>query len=256
MKLYCKQYSDAGEPLVVLHGLFGNQANWAWHARELAGEFSVHALDLRNHGRSPWSGEHDYAAMAADLEETLADLGLEAVNLLGHSMGGKAAMQFAFRAPERVRRLLLVDIAPVAYPDEPFAPLEGLLAIPLERLDSRRQADEILAAYVGEKPVRDFLLTNLQRGESRNYTWRCNLRALADNWAAIRGRPEPMGRYEGPVLFIKGGRSDYLLPEHEEAVRRAFPAAVLKVVEGAGHWVHSEKPQAFLKLARDFLTGS
>lgn len=253
MKLYCKRYSEQGEPLLILHGLFGNQGNWAAHARELAADFAVIAVDLRNHGRSAWDPRHDYPALAQDLVDTLDDLGLARAHFIAHSMGGKAAMCLAFRAPQRVGRLVLVDIAPVAYPGQRFAPLDGMLAVDLTSLHTRQDADAALAAHVPEKPVRDFLLTNLQREADGRYGWRCNLPVLAEHFPEIKGEPGPLGCFDGDTLFIKGEQSDYILPEHWETLQRAFPKARIKVVGNAGHWVHSEKPQLLLKLARDFL---
>ena len=252
MQLFHKQYSGAGEPLLILHGLFGNQANWSGHARELAEDFQVYTLDLRNHGASPWGDSHTYADQAQDLIDTLDALALPRAHVIGHSMGGKAAMQLAFRAPERVGKLILVDVAPVAYPDERFAPLEGMLAVDTDALRSRAEADRILAAHIEDKAVRDFLLTNLQR-EGEGYTWRCNLKVLADDYPRIRGRPDPMGRFEGPALFIRGGASDYVLTQYEAPIRAAFPAARIDTIAGAGHWVHSEKPRELLAVVREFL---
>lgn len=252
MQLFQKQYSEAGEPLIILHGLFGNHANWSPHAGALADKYRVHAFDMRNHGASPWGDSHTYADLAGDLIDTLDALDLPRVHVIGHSMGGKAAMQLAFRAPERIARLILVDIAPVTYPDERFAPLEGMSAIDTGTLRSRAEADRILAGHVDSKPVRDFLLTNLQRVDG-GYAWRCNLEVIAEFYSSIRGRPEPMGRFEGPTLVIRGGESDYVLNEYERPIRNAFPAARVETVPGTGHWVHSEKPAEVLALVRDFL---
>jgi len=252
MQLFQRQYSEAGEALIILHGLFGNQANWSPHARELADTYRVHALDLRNHGASPWGDSHTYADMAQDLVDTLDHLGLARVHVIGHSMGGKAAMQLAFRAPERVGKLILVDIAPVAYPDERFAPLEGMLAVDTASLRSRAEADRRLAEYVDDKAVRDFLLTNLQR-EGDGYAWRCNLPVLAQYYPRIKGRPEPMGRFEAPALFIRGGESSYVLNEHRTVIDATFPNARIETIPGTGHWLHSEKPRELLTLVREFL---
>lgn len=255
MELYYRHY-EAGEeatsPLVILHGLFGNQGNWAWHARELSGRHDVYVMDLRNHGRSDWGDTHDYPAMADDVIDTLDAIGLDQVDLMGHSMGGKVAMCLALRAPERGNRLIVADIAPVTYPDTPYPPLKAMRAVPLDSITSRAEADESMAAHIASADVREFLLTNLQRDDDDGYRWRCNLEAIARHFDDIRGFPETDARFEGPVLFIKGSESDYLLAEHRDTIARLFPDAGLKIIDKAGHWLHSEKPRAFLKVVCDF----
>lgn len=247
---------EPGTPLLVLHGLYGHSGNWASLARELAATREVYALDARNHGQSPHSPTMDFAAMAGDVLETLDALGLDKVDLLGHSMGGKTVMQVALHAPERVRRLIVVDIAPVAYTRGDVPVLEGLCAIDPAALASRDEADTALQEWVQDSRVRDFLLANLQKDRHGGFRWRFNLPVLRANFQAIIGWPAGKSQYTGPVLFIKGANSDYILAEHREAILRQFPAARSKVVGGAGHWVHSEKPDTFLKLVEDFLAGS
>ena len=253
---YPCQGATPGTPLVLLHGLYGHSGNWASQARVLSSVRDVYALDARNHGQSPHSEAMDFAAMAGDVLETLDALGLARVDLLGHSMGGKTAMQLARRAPGRVRRLVVVDIAPVAYARGDTQVLQGLCAISTASLVSREMADGVLRGWVADQRVRDFLLANLQKGRDGGFSWRFNLPVLSMRFADIIGWPEVEGRYGGPVLFIKGADSDYILAEHREAILRQFPAARSKVVAGAGHWVHSEKPETFLKLVQDFLAAS
>ncbi len=255
VKLHHRQFSDQGFPVVILHGLFGQLGNWMLHARELASEWRVYALDVRNHGRSPWDPLMTYAAMAEDLALWMDQQGIESAHLMGHSMGGKAAMQFALSMPERVARLAVVDIAPVTYGHGHEQVIAGLRALDLANISSRQQADTQLVQYIEDKAVRDFLLTNLARDDNGAFVWRMNLEVLAGEYDHIAAAPEATGRFQGPTLFIKGGNSDYLLPSHQEAIVKRFPNASLKVIEGAGHWVHSEKPQAFLKIVGDFLRG-
>lgn len=242
-----------GPPLFVLHGLYGHAGNWARHARDLAAEREVYALDARNHGQSPHSEVMDFSAMAGDVLESMDALGLGEVDLLGHSMGGKTAMHVALRAPQRVRRLVVVDIAPVAYERGDSQVLEGLCAIDLETLKSRDDADGVLQEWVPDQRVRDFLLANLQKGRDGRFHWRFNLPVLRAAFRDIIGWPAGDAQYLGPVLFIKGANSDYILARHREAILRHFPSAHSKVISGAGHWVHSEKPETFLKLVQDFL---
>lgn len=245
-----------GTPLLILHGLYGHAGNWASQAKVLAAEREVYALDARNHGKSPHSEVMDFAAMAGDVLETMDALGLASVDLLGHSMGGKTAMQVALRAPQRVRRLVVVDIAPVAYTRGDSQVLAGLCAIDTASLASRDEADAALQDWVADPRVRDFLLANLQKGRDGHFSWRFNLPVLRAAFRDIIGWPQGTNSYTGPVLFIKGANSDYILAEHREATLRQFPAARSKSVSGAGHWVHSEKPETFLKLVQDFLAGS
>jgi esterase len=180
-------------------------------------------------------------------------LGLNSAHLLGHSMGGKTAMLLALTQPALVRSFCVVDIAPVAYKNAVGTEIQAIGRLALEGLTSRADADRQLAESVPQKMVRDFLLTNLLRGEDGNWKWRINVPVLAASFREVTGWPESLGVYDGPALFIKGERSSYILPEYEAATLRQFPQAQLKVVQGAGHWVHSEKPEAVLRLVRNFL---
>lgn len=252
MRLFHKQYSDQGPPLFILHGLFGQQGNWASHARELGNTYSVFSLDARNHGQSDWADSMTYLEMAEDVRETLDALTIQQAAFIGHSMGGKTAMQFAFNWPERVSKLLVVDIAPVAYMSAPDQVLSALMRIDLSSLVSRTQADDLLQADIPEKGIRDFLLTNLRRGDD-GFQWRMNLKAIHDNYSSLRGGLSMQKPYQGETLFIKGERSDYLMPAYRDRTMACFPKAQIKVIPDAGHWVHSEKPEQFLALARSFL---
>lgn len=239
--------------MLILHGFYGNQGNWAPQARQLAQDFNVYALDARNHGQSAWADTMTLAEMADDVATTMTALGLSSAHLIGHSMGGKTAMVLALTHAALVRSVTVVDIAPVAYPAASDGILKALQDIDLATLASRAAADGLLSASISEKQVRDFLLTNLQRGEDGSWRWRFNLPVLAAAFREVTGWPSGLGSYAGPALFIKGERSDYILPEHRAAVQRHFPHAQFKVVNGAGHWVHSEKPEAVLRLIRNFL---
>lgn len=253
MKLFCKRYSEAGAPLVILHGLYGNQANWATHARHLSQHYAVVALDARNHGQSPHADSMTLGDMAGDVADTMDALGLPDAHLLGHSMGGKTAMLLALQKPERVRSLVVVDIAPVAYERGLDPVLNALCGVDLAKLQSRSDADAQLAGRITSKAVRDFLLTNLQRSSDGRYEWRINLPVIRRYFDEITGWPDAQRSYPGPTLFIRGEDSSYVLPEHHAAMRAQFPNGTLKSLAGAGHWVHSEKPEAVQRLVENFL---
>jgi esterase len=253
MKLFHKQYSASGTPLVILHGLYGNQANWSVHARQLAEHFAVYAFDARNHGQSPHADSMLLEEMAADVAETMTALGIAKAHLLGHSMGGKTAMLLALQHPQRVQSLVVVDIAPVDYRKTRDGVLHALLALDVSALQSRDDADQLLAPSIPEKAVRNFLLTNLQRGAAGGFEWRINLPAIAQGFTALTGWQTLDAVYEGAVLFIRGDSSDYILPEYQQQILQHFPNATVTTVNGAGHWVHSEKPEAVQGLIRTFL---
>ncbi len=241
-----------GEPLVLIHGLFGSYENLGVIARSLQDKFQIINLDLRNHGRSPHSEQMNYPLMAADVLETLDAQGLNQVSVLGHSMGGKVAMQLALQAPERVKKLILADISPVVNEPRHAGILRAMQQIDLTTLQDRREADQQLSATVTELGVRQFLLKNLVK-EGNTFSWRLNLPALVANYPEILAAPQAKEPYLGPVLFIKGGDSDYLQPSHQDAIQQLFPHAKAKVIQGTGHWLHAEKPAAFSKIVADFL---
>lgn len=244
-----------GTPLVLLHGLFGQATNFGAVQKALAAAGRrVLALDLRNHGASPHAAVPDYAALAADVAETLRASGAVPADVLGHSMGGKVAMMLALTEPDLVSRLIVADIAPVAYPPafRPYA--EAMLAIPLESGLTRKQADAALAGAVPAAGVRGFLLQNLDFS-ARPPAWRIGLRQIADSLPVVEAAlPLPEGaRYDGPTLVLSGELSDYVREEHRAVFRALFPAARFGKVKGAGHWVHAEKPEGFLAAVRAFL---
>lgn len=254
MKLNSKHYSEKGAPLLVLHGLFGSLGNLGWQSRELSKEFAVTGLDLRNHGASPHSDIMTYPSMAQDVLEYMDDNGIESCHLLGHSMGGKVAMQVALMAPERVNRLVVADIAPVRYEKgEHDTIFEGLNAIDLSTLQSRREAESVLAEYESDEMVRQFLLTNLVKNADGAFSWRINLSALRNNYQELREKPTSNGSFRGPVLFIKGADSNYIQEKHRDEIMALFPNASMKVIMQTGHWLHAEKPQTFFRLVHDFL---
>lgn len=239
-------------PVVLIHGLFGSYENLGVIERSLSEQYQVINIDVRNHGRSGHSDEMNYQLMADDLAQTLDSLNVTSAALLGHSMGGKLAMALALAQPQRVSKLILADIAPVAYPARHNNIFAGLHAVDLNTINNRNDADALLAQHISELGVRQFLLKSLVKHDNK-FIWRFNLAALYNNYQQLIGAPILEGSYHGPVLFIKGGESDYILPEHKAQIMQLFPKAQAKVIQGTGHWLHAEKPAAFTKLVNDFL---
>lgn len=255
MKLFCKQYSEIGESLVILHGLFGNQGNWGQHAKFLANTFEVYGMDHRNHGRSEWENATDYATMALDVRQTMKLHHIENAHFIGHSMGGKTAMQLALSYPQLVDKLIVVDIAPVTYAPHHTQIFAGLKALDLDLIDNRQEADEALEEYVPEKSVRDFLLTNLIRDEEGNFGWRMNLDAIIKGYNDLLSGLSAEAPFEGEVLFLRGSKSDYVQKKHEKEIFRLFPNARIETIKGAGHWLHAEQPELFQTEIYKFLKG-
>jgi pimeloyl-ACP methyl ester carboxylesterase len=245
-----------GTPLVLLHGLFGQAANFGAVQKVLAASRRVLALDLRNHGHSPHAEAMDYATMAADVAETLREEGAAPADVLGHSMGGKVAMMLALTEPALVARLVVADIAPRAYPPayRPYA--EAMRALPLAPGLTRRQADLALADAVPVAGIRGFLLQNLNLAADPP-AWRIGLDAIANGLPQMEGAlPLPPGaRFDGPTLVLSGALSDYVQEQDRPLFRALFPAARFSRVKGAGHWLHAEKPEGFLAALQAFLGG-
>jgi pimeloyl-ACP methyl ester carboxylesterase len=244
----------SGEPLLILHGLFGSAANWGRIARELARDHRVIVADLRNHGRSPHADEMTYEAMAADVAALIERLSPERpLTLIGHSMGGKAAMRLALTRPQLLARLVVVDIAPRGYRGNQDAVFSALHHLDPATLASRAEADARLAQWLPDPALRAFLLANLVQEEGV-LRWRVNLPALTASVGDIEGFPVTPGtRYRGPTLFVAGRESSYLDEGDPVLIRQFFPQAAIDWIDGAGHWVHAERPDAFLAAVRRFL---
>ena len=234
--------------LLIAHGLFGSARNWGAIATRLSDTREVVSVDMRNHGESFWSDTHGYEELAADLAQVIEAEGAP-MDVLGHSMGGKAAMMLALSRPELVRRLLVADIAPVAYTHSQSHLIAAMRALPLTGLDSRTAADAALSAQVEDRGVRAFLLQSLDL-RSDPPRWRLNLDVLDAEMTRITGWPEPSGRFEGPALFLSGAQSDYVRPEHRGLIRALFSAAKFAKLPDAGHWLHAEAPRPFEATAR------
>ena len=251
-----KQASDIDidnktEIIFIIHGLFGSLSNLSTLAKELQTDYHVILVDVRNHGRGPQSETMTYPEMVADIFELADHLKIDKFSVVGHSMGGKIAMGCALTAPERIKRLVVADISPVCYPDKHSEVFNGLLLLDFKKIENRLQANEQLSRYIDSPDVRQFLLKSLQKKNGK-FAFLFNLQALAQNYIHIRGWPFEGKIYSGPTLFIKGGNSDYILPEHQSTITQLFPKALPKIIANTGHWLHAEKAQTFNRLVAQF----
>lgn len=251
MKLNFKQYG-AGKPIVIMHGMFGMLDNWQYVAKELAKEYMVFLVDLRNHGKSPHSEDFSYALMADDIRRFMEDNWLYEAKILGHSMGGKVAMQLALEEPDMVEQLVVVDIAPKSYSGNHERIISAMQALPLRELASRSEAESHLRKSIPEEGIVQFLLKNLSRERAGGYRWKMNLPIIAAHYQEILANSLPEEQYEGPTLFVQGVNSKYINPAELADYQQYFPAAQIAPIANAGHWVHAEQPQEFLATLRKF----
>lgn len=254
MSLNYKQLGTEGSPLIILHGLFGSLDNWMSLGKYWSNNHTVFLVDQRNHGQSSHSLEHSYQAMAQDLLEFMDEHKIDKPIILGHSMGGKTAMEFAVNNPERVDKLIVVDIAPVKYQVHHYQIIEGLRSIDLNVIDSRKIADSKLSETIEEFGVRQFLLKNLYWKEKGVLDWRFNLEVLADNILPISEYDIAGGTFDKQSLFVKGSKSNYVLQKYYPIIREKFPLADIQEIKDAGHWVHAEKREAFVTAVDAFLS--
>jgi esterase len=269
MELHYKKFGS-GDPVVILHGLYGSSDNWAGTAKELAAAgFEVYLVDQRNHGNSPHDDRHDYESMRDDLLELLDKTGLKNITLAGHSMGGKTAMCFASHHPGLIKNLIIVDIAPKSYKDiyrneklSHYDILKAMKSIDPSGISVRREADRMLEPVIKSSRIRAFLMKNLKRNDEGKFYWALNLDVLLRELDNIMDgvsekcfdRSSPLENL--PVMFIRGDRSDYIRNEDMDSIRQIFPRARLETIHGAGHWVHAEQPAAFIGLVKGFTGGS
>lgn len=238
---------------MLLHGLFGMGSNLGALARALQDDFRVYSVDLPNHGRSEWLPGADIPVMASCVAQWLTSQGLHRAHLVGHSLGGKVAMQLALHHASLVDALCVADIAPVNYSPHHDDVLAALLAVEAGDCRSRSQAADLMADYLKEEMVSQFLLMSLRRNEAGTYGWRFNLAEIIDNYDAIRAALEADIPFTGNVLFIKGGDSDYILPQHRSVIMRLFPGATVKIMPDCGHWLHAQQPRLFNSIVSRFL---
>lgn len=254
------QQQGQGEHVVLIHGLFGSLENLNMVAKPLAQEYCVTSVDVANHGNSFHRADMNYSRLALDIIELLDHLKIDVAYVLGHSMGGKIAMQVALEHPQRVKKLIVADIAPVAYPPHHNEIIKGLQSIDFSRVEKRSDADQQLSAYVDDKGVRQFLLRNLALNENKQWAFKCQVDFIARCYPQIMQAnylPSKQNINEPPflgeTLFIKGGNSNYILAEHKAAIATLLPNSKAKIIQGAGHWLHAEKTIAFNKIVTDFL---
>ena len=252
MKLHFKKFGS-GPPLIILHGVFGSSDNWKTLANTLSSQFKVYLVDQRNHGLSPHSDDFNYQVMTDDLKELLHDEQIEKCILLGHSMGGKTAMNFAVKYPEKIIKLIIVDIAPKGYPPHHENILKGVHSLTLHEINTRKEADGLLSVTINNAGIRQFILKNLSRNPEGLFYWKINWKAIEDNMEAIGAPLSSYAVFPGEVLFIRGAQSDYILNEDEPLLKKHFPDADLMTIQKAGHWVHAEQPAQLLALINQFI---
>ncbi|MCF2516905.1 alpha/beta fold hydrolase [Dyadobacter sp. CY351] len=254
MQLNYKQIGESGRAVIILHGVFGFLDNWLTIGKTISEHgFQVYLVDQRNHGRSPHEGHLDFPTLAADLKGFLEEHQIIDPVLIGHSMGGKTVMEYAVTYPETLTQLVIVDIGPKAYPIHHKRILEGLNAIPIDEIESRNQADEILSEYEPILAVRQFLLKNLYRKDEGGFGWRFNLPILTSDMSKVGSEIVSKQKIEAPTLFIKGENSKYIVDEDWEGILKIFPNARLESIADAGHWVQAEQPKAFVDALLKFL---
>ena len=252
VQLHFKE-SGQGRVVILLHGLFGSSDNWHHIALRLAENFHVFALDQRNHGQSPHSAEMNYPLMADDVDEFMTARRIKSAAVIGHSMGGKTAMQFALQFPQRVEKLLVVDMAPRAYEPSHEKIIAGQLALDLKSFSTRQGIEDALAPEIPNLALRRFLLKNLGRDPAGGFFWKINLRGIAENYWQLGGPISAPASFMKPTLFIRGEKSNYINPEDEPLIRELFPQSEIQTIAGAGHWIHADRPEDFLRLVSDLL---
>ena len=242
------------QTILILHGLFGSKRNWQSIARQLSEHFRVFTLDLRNHGESKHTDAMRYEYMADDVLQFITDHTLEEISVVGHSMGGKVAMQMALQYPEIIKRLVIIDIAPVKYQHSFNDLIDSLKSLPLEQISSRHEADKYLRSTVQPESLRHFLLQNLKSSED-GFQWRINLDAIQANIDSLMDFPADHKhmQYQNPVLFLKGEKSDYINHQYERQIFKIFPNALFITIAGAGHWLHAENPDFVVREIGKFI---
>jgi esterase len=252
MQLYFKK-SGRGRAVILLHGLLGSADNWHPVALQLAEKFRVFALDQRNHGQSPHSDEMNFPLLAADVNEFMAARGIESAHVIGHSMGGKTAMQFALQFPARVEKLVVADMAPRQYAPAHEKIFSALLALDLKTFLARQEIEDALAPEIPSLVLRRFLLKNLGCNAAGEFFWKINLRGLAENYLQLREPISASKPFVKPALFVRGGKSNYVNSEDEPSIRELFPQAQIQTIAEAGHWIHADQPEEFLRRLLEFL---
>ena len=254
MKLNYKEIGEGKQVLIIIHGLFGSLDNWLTLAKGFAQTHRVFLIDQRNHGKSPHSESFTYQDMSNDLKEFISEHKLGKPSILGHSMGGKTAMLFASLDPQLVDKLIIVDIGPKYYPPHHKSIIAALTSLDLVNLKSRGEADKKMAELISEFGIRQFLLKNLTRNEKKEFEWKINLPVIIKNIENVGEGLNSKLIHNGSTQFIRGDRSDYILDEDVDVIQQQFPNSQLVTIQGAGHWVHAEQPEALYNTIKNFLS--
>ena len=253
MELNHKTFGE-GDPVIILHGLFGTLDNWQTVAKKLAEHFMVCIVDLRNHGRSPHVEGHNYKLMAEDLADFMEENWMHNAHIIGHSMGGKTAMQFAVDFPDMLNKLVVVDIAPKAYQGGHQTIFDALLSVDIDTVQTRKEVEEHLSKFIDDAGVRLFLMKNLSRKKEGGFQWKMNLQEIYINYSNILDTIEIEDVVKNESLFINGSKSDYVDEADKEAIRTLFADPSFETIDDAGHWVHAEQPKALIESVLNFLT--
>ena len=248
------QHAGSGHPLIILHGLFGMLDNWISLSRKLAENFSVYTVDQRNHGRSRRHEVFNYHAMVDDLLEFMETHEIESTYLLGHSMGGKTAMQFSFDYPEKIDKLIVADISPEEYDHRHDKLIDAMMSVDLSKYASRSDVDKDLKNKIASSRIRQFLLKNLYWKDRSSLGWKANLEVIQENLHEIFRALDSEQPFDKPTLFIRGAESNYITDVHVSRIKELFPDSEIETIDDASHWLHAEKPEEFLKITETFLT--
>ncbi|SMC70790.1 alpha/beta fold hydrolase [Moheibacter sediminis] len=251
--LHSKITGDKPKHLLILHGLFGQSDNFATLSKQFAEFYTVHAIDLRNHGRSFHSDDMSFDAMSDDILNYLNHHQIESCYLLGHSLGGRSVIEFSYKHPKNIDKLIVADMAPKAYPPHHQGIIKALNSIDFDKIEKRSDVEEILKQYIPDIGTRQFLLKNVYHAENGKYAFRFNLKTLTDSYDGMVGGNLSNGIFDKPTLFLRGSKSDYVLDADFDLIRKHFPQAEIQTVSNSGHWVHAENPQEFFQKTIAFL---
>ena len=252
MNLFFHSYGTSGTPLIILHGLLGSSDNWHTLGKMFGARFHVFTLDARNHGRSPHTDEMSYPAMADDVREFMQQHGLQTAHLLGHSMGGKTAMQLALTHSDLVDKLVVVDIAPRAYDRQHDYIFDAITSLNLSGMSSRQEISAAFSDTIPSETTRQFVMKNLARDDSGAFSWKLNLDTILRHYAEINSALDSAKRFEKPTLFVKSNKAGYITQEDEPSIKQMFPQAQIVGLD-VGHWIHAEAPEEFARIVLDFL---
>lgn len=251
--LHSKITGDQPKHLLIFHGLFGQSDNFATLAKQFAEFYTVHAIDLRNHGRSFHSDDMSFEAMTEDILNYLDHYSISECYLLGHSLGGRAVIEFSYGYPKRIEKLIVADMAPKAYPPHHQGIIKALNSVDFDNVEKRSDVEDVLKLYIPDVGTRQFLLKNVYHADNGKYAFRFNLKALTDSYNGMVGGNLTDGVFDKPALFLRGAKSDYIRDEDFALIRKHFPQAEIETIPNSGHWVHAENPKAFFEDVVGFL---